>query len=147
MKPKVRISKKFTFEAAHALDGYSGLCKNIHGHSYHFSITLMGEVIDNPLQSSHGMVMDFKALKAIVNQEVIHQFDHALILHKGSKYVDLGTKNEKTILVNYQPTCENMIIDFVERIQTKLPQGITLIKAYLQETSTSYCEWFLEDNE
>jgi len=46
MKNLVRISKKFEFEAAHALDGYDDLCKNIHGHSYQFSITLNGIITE-----------------------------------------------------------------------------------------------------
>ena len=31
---KIRITKRFTFEAGHALYGHDGKCKNIHGHSY-----------------------------------------------------------------------------------------------------------------
>ena len=36
----IRITKEFDFEAAHALDGYEGKCRDIHGHSYHLKITL-----------------------------------------------------------------------------------------------------------
>ena len=39
----IRITKEFDFEAAHALDGYEGKCRDIHGHSYHLKITLIGE--------------------------------------------------------------------------------------------------------
>jgi 6-pyruvoyltetrahydropterin/6-carboxytetrahydropterin synthase len=146
MKNMVRISKKFEFEAAHALEGYDGLCKNIHGHSYQFTITLKGEVIDDPSLSSHGMVMDFKDLKRIVCEQVTDKFDHALILREDSKYIETSSAQERIIIVPYQPTCENMIVDFLNRIQVKLPQGVVLVKAYLQETNNSYCEWFLEDN-
>jgi hypothetical protein len=42
---KIRISKQFDFEAAHALEGYHGKCKDIHGHSYHLRmLRCMGEV-------------------------------------------------------------------------------------------------------
>ena len=40
----VRITKAFKFEMAHALHGYDGLCKNIHGHSYRLWVTIRGEI-------------------------------------------------------------------------------------------------------
>ena len=40
----IRITKEFKFEMAHALHGYDGLCKNIHGHSYKLWVTIRGEV-------------------------------------------------------------------------------------------------------
>jgi len=39
---KIRITKKFTFEAGHALYGYDGKCKNVHGHSYKLYVTVIG---------------------------------------------------------------------------------------------------------
>ena len=39
----IRITKEFKFEMAHALHGYDGLCKNIHGHSYRLWVTIRGE--------------------------------------------------------------------------------------------------------
>ena len=44
---KIRITKKFTFEAGHALYGHNGKCKNIHGHSYKLSVTVLGNPIHN----------------------------------------------------------------------------------------------------
>ncbi|MDR0941133.1 MAG: 6-carboxytetrahydropterin synthase, partial [Bacteroidales bacterium] len=41
---KVRITKEFTFDMAHALFEYDGLCRNIHGHTYKLQVTLKGEV-------------------------------------------------------------------------------------------------------
>ena len=35
----IRLTKEFTFEAAHALEGYDGLCREIHGHSYRLFVT------------------------------------------------------------------------------------------------------------
>ena len=62
---KVRITKQFNFEMAHALYNYDGACKNIHGHSYVLEITLKGEI------KKCGFVIDFKELKFIVNKEII----------------------------------------------------------------------------
>jgi 6-pyruvoyltetrahydropterin/6-carboxytetrahydropterin synthase len=53
---------------------------------------------------------------------------------------------EKQIVVDYQPTCENMVIDFVKRIKKKLPAEISLYSIKLHETATSFAEWFASDN-
>jgi 6-pyruvoyltetrahydropterin/6-carboxytetrahydropterin synthase len=50
------------------------------------------------------------------------------------------------ILVNYQPTSENMVIDFSNRIKNRLPKNISLFSLKLQETETSFAEWFDSDN-
>ena len=42
---KIRLTKEFSFESAHALDGYDGLCREIHGHSYRLFVTIKGEPI------------------------------------------------------------------------------------------------------
>ena len=40
MNNKIRVSKEFKFETGHALYGYDGLCKNVHGHRYKLTVTL-----------------------------------------------------------------------------------------------------------
>ena len=39
----IRLTKEFTFEAAHMLEGYDGLCREIHGHSYRLFVTVKGK--------------------------------------------------------------------------------------------------------
>jgi 6-pyruvoyltetrahydropterin/6-carboxytetrahydropterin synthase len=41
----IRITKQFSFETGHALYGYDGKCKNVHGHSYKLSVTVIGKPI------------------------------------------------------------------------------------------------------
>jgi 6-pyruvoyltetrahydropterin/6-carboxytetrahydropterin synthase len=48
--------------------------------------------------------------------------------------------------VDYQPTSENMVVDFAERITSRLPQNIQLFSLKLQETETSFAERFASDN-
>ena len=144
----IRITKEFSFEMAHALYGYDGPCKNIHGHSYRLSVTVIGQPIKNPSHVKQGMVMDFTDLKAIV-KPIIERLDHATILNAESPHKELSEKNllfEKLVLVNYQPTCENMLVDIATQIKTQLPENIELHHLRLQETATSYAEWFAEDN-
>jgi 6-pyruvoyltetrahydropterin/6-carboxytetrahydropterin synthase len=143
----IRITKEFDFEAAHALDGYEGKCKDIHGHSYHLKITLIGEPSKDPLLSNCGMVVDFGEIKSIVREHVYENFDHRLLLRNDSRFKGLEKENERIRYVNYQPTCENMLIEIVGMVQKCLQGEITLHSAFLRETSNSYAEWFSSDNE
>ena len=147
---KIRITKKFTFEAAHALYGYDGKCKNIHGHSYKLFVTIIGNPIKDSNNVKFGMIIDFSDLKKIVKSEIVEEFDHSVIFNKNSPHKELAEdliKNgHKVILANYQPTIEEMIIDFADRISAKLPPEIKLYSLKLEETETSYSEWFAADN-
>lgn len=146
---KIRITKEFNFEMAHALYGYDGPCKNIHGHSYQLSVTLIGKPVRDKKNPKLGMILDFSDLKKIVENEIINPFDHSLVLNENTPHEAMAKKDslfEKIILVNYQPTCENLLINFVQSIKTHLPKNIFLHHLKLRETPTSYAEWYAEDN-
>ena len=147
MSNYIRITKEFDFEMAHALDFHEGKCKNIHGHSYKLGVTLIGIPKENK-NSDAGMVMDFGELKSIVKELIVDKLDHALVLHKDSAYYSDNIKKltQKLVLVDYQPTCENMLLDFKEILKNTLPQDIKLLHLKLRETATGYAEWFAEDN-
>ena len=147
---KIRLTKEFSFESAHALDGYDGLCREIHGHSYRLFVTIKGEPVSEEGEPKLGMVMDFGDLKRIVNSEVVDRLDHSFVLRDSSQNTELlnalGNKFNKIVLVDYQPTCENMLADFAERLQKALPANVELHSLRLHETATSYAEWYAEDN-
>lgn len=146
---KIRITKEFKFETAHALMGYDGLCKHIHGHSYELLVTVIGYPIEEESNPKLGMVMDFGDLKKIVKEEVVDKMDHCLILNnKGAKANALIKSDEmfqRVITVPYQPTSEMMLVDFADRIKPRLPEHIKLHHMLLRETVTSYAEWYAED--
>jgi 6-pyruvoyltetrahydropterin/6-carboxytetrahydropterin synthase len=146
----IRITKQFRFEAAHALWGYDGACRNIHGHSYILYVTLMGKPNEDSNHPKFGMVMDFSVLKKIVNEQVVDVFDHALMVRKNTPHEKLAHSSDlvgKVLSLDYQPTCENMVTDFAHRIAAQLPDGIALHSLRLHETATSYAEWYAEDNQ
>ncbi len=149
-QPLIRITKEFKFEMAHALKGYDGLCRNIHGHSYELLVTVAGYPVSDPRSPKLGMVMDFGDLKKIVRETIVDKFDHALVVNKDMDpaYIEqLKKENERLILLDYQPTSELMITDFARRIKKRLPPEIKLKYLMLRETVTSFAEWFAEDNE
>lgn len=146
----IRITKVFTFETGHALYGYDGKCKNVHGHSYKLLVTVVGSPITDSSSVKYGMVIDFGDLKKIVNQEIVDVFDHATVFNKNTPHIELAKelqdRGHHVILVDYQPTSEMMIIDFAKKIQQHLPKNIKLHSLKLQETDTSFAEWFANEN-
>ena len=83
---KIRITKQFSFETGHALYGYDGKCKNVHGHSYKLSVTVIGTPILDHSNVKYGMVIDFSDLKKIVREEIVDQFDHATVFNKNTPH-------------------------------------------------------------
>ena len=143
----VRITKEFKFEMAHALYGYDGLCANIHGHSYKLWVTVKGEVKNENGHTKDGMLMDFTDLKSIVKPEIVDKYDHSLVLNANSPHADLDLSVfNKVHYLNYQPTSENLVLDFANFIQKQLPDGVDLLKVVLSETVSSFAEWNKEDN-
>jgi len=146
---KIRITKEFGFECSHALKNYDGLCRNIHGHSYRLFVTVCGEVLKHENHPKDGMVMDFGDLKTIVFQEIIDKYDHTLVInnHISEEEKEHYRKStERILFTEYQPTCENMVIDFAGIIKSKLPKGIDLMNVKLYETPSSSAEWCMDDN-
>ncbi len=134
---------------AHALPNHNGPCKNIHGHSYTLSVTVIGFPVEDKIRPDYGMIMDFGDLKKIVNTNVVHVFDHALVLNKNTNEPlksELNKNFEKLLWVDYHPTSENLIVDFVNRIQLQLPDDVSLYSLTLRETATSLAEWQASDN-
>lgn len=146
----IRITKQFSFETGHALYGYDGKCKNVHGHSYKLSVTVIGSPITDRSNVKFGMVIDFSDLKKIVKEEIVDQFDHATVFNETTPHIELAnelkTRGHHVILVNYQPTSENMVVDFAKRIMDRLPDVVKLHSLKLQETDTSFAEWYACDN-
>ncbi len=150
MGHNIRITKQFSFETGHALYGYDGKCKNVHGHSYRLYVTVIGQPITDKNNVKYGMVIDFGDLKKIVEEEIVDVFDHATVFNKNTPHVELAKelkdRGHNVLLVDYQPTSEMMVIDFSKKIKMRLPENIKLHSLKLQETATSFAEWFANDN-
>ena len=125
----IYITRKLEFCASHRLFNpeYSdeknarvfGLCNNPngHGHNYVMEVTVRGEV-----HPETGMVLDLKALKKLVNEEIILKVDHKNL------NVDVPFLNDVI------PTAENLAIRFWETLEDKLEGGeLYEIKLYESE--------------
>ncbi len=125
----IYITRKLEFCASHRLFNpeYSdeknaqvfGLCNNPngHGHNYVMEVTIRGEV-----HPETGMVLDLKALKKLVNEEIILKVDH--------KNLNVDVPFLKDVI----PTAENLAIHFWEVLESKLKNGqLHEIKLYESE--------------
>ena len=145
--PVLRITKEFRFEGAHALPGYDGRCRNIHGHSYLMYVTVKGEPLNGTSSPKEGMVVDFKELKAVVNEHIIDKFDHALVMRNDALMAqEIAAGYPNVMLVDFQPSTENLICYFAQVLKENLPAGAELFSIKLHETAGSFAEWYASDN-
>lgn len=143
----LRLTKEFSFEMAHALPAYEGKCRNIHGHSYRLFVTVEGTPLMQDGSPTDGMVLDFHSLKEHVEEAIVEPFDHALVLPRiegpEPSADDFAGYTAKLILVDFQPTTENLLMHFAARLEGKFPPGVRLYSLKLFETKTSSAELIL----
>ncbi len=134
---------------SHALLNYDGLCRNIHGHSYKLQITVAGEPLQDDGSPKDGMVIDFSILKKIIQQQIVSQLDHSLMINEKApigKLSELGQMYERLQIVPFQPTSENMVVYIARQVKPLLPEHIELFSVRLYETANSFAEWYASDN-
>lgn len=144
---KVRLTKLFRLEMAHALVGYDGLCSQIHGHSYRFEVTVESDNVLHEEGAKMGMALDFGEIKSIVECTVVARFDHSLTLRRCAATEELlgvlCRHFERINAVEWQPTCENLLAHFAELIAPHLPTGVRLYSLRLHETEHNCAELVL----
>lgn len=134
---KMLLTKKFSFEMAHALDGYEGKCAHLHGHSYHLEVTVEATQL-----GPDGMGFDFHSLKQIVQKEVVDRFDHALVLSADSTLLP-ESRLANLVRLPFNPTTENLLLHFADLLKPCMPEGIRLYSLRLAETESSVAELVL----
>jgi len=145
----IRVTKEFSFEMAHALWNYDGACSNIHGHTYLLAVTVLGKPVTDSGNPKLGMVIDFGILKKIIHDNVISIYDHTLLVSALANTGEIETAKQmfgRLKIVNFQPTCENILAEMAPVIQNALPPGLFLHSLKLRETPTSFAEWYASDN-
>jgi 6-pyruvoyltetrahydropterin/6-carboxytetrahydropterin synthase len=142
----ITLTKIFHFELAHAIHGYAGACKNLHGHSYELHVTIGNLKKNKDYLPAPGFIIDFKEIKKIVVTAIIEQFDHKVLLSK--QFLEQQPSfltQENLVTWEVEPTAENMLLFIKKTLHKKLPAGIKLVRLKLFETKDSYAEW-INDN-
>ncbi len=127
---------------AHAIHGYSGACKNIHGHSYQLHVSVSSVTNETDYIPAPGFLIDFKEIKNLVTESVIKNLDHHLLLSKEFLSENNSFSSaENLIIFEAEPTAENLLIYIRNLVKKKLPENIRLTHLKLFETKDSYTEW------
>ena len=121
MSRKVYVTKEFTFDCAHFLNGYEGKCALMHGHTYKLQVTLYGTPKDN------GILMDFSEIKKLVEEEVINKLDHTCL---------------NDFFGTFNTTAENLVVWIFDQIERAvLFKGVSVDNVKLWETPTCFTEY------
>jgi 6-pyruvoyltetrahydropterin/6-carboxytetrahydropterin synthase len=116
---RVKLTKTFTFEAAHSLPTFpeGHKCRRLHGHSFKVAVVAEGEV-----DPAKGYLIDYADIKAAC-APILEQLDHHHL-------------NEIAGLEN--PTSEALASWIWERLKPNLP---LLSRIVIDETCSSACEY------
>ncbi len=109
------LTVKSHFDAAHALRGYPGECRNLHGHTWDVEVTVGGSELDEI-----GIVYDFKALKDDLGA-VLADYDHAFI-------------NEVAPFDVLTPTAENLARVIYERLEQTVDPRVHVVEVAVWES-------------
>ncbi|TGZ98325.1 6-carboxytetrahydropterin synthase QueD [Rodentibacter pneumotropicus] len=137
-----KISKEFSFDMAHLLDGHDGKCQNLHGHTYKLQVEIMGDL--SPSGAKKSMVIDFSDLKTIVKKAILEPMDHAFIYdetnERESKIAKLLQEVDSKIFgVPFRTTAEELARFIFNRLKYDEKLAVSTIR--LWETPTSFCEY------
>lgn len=109
------LTVKDHFDSAHALPGYDGPCRFLHGHTWDIEATLAGQHLDEV-----GMLYDFKAIKRDLHA-ILENFDHRCI-------------NEVPPFDVINPTAEHMARVIYYELEKTLPAPISLKEVAVWES-------------
>lgn len=134
----ILLTRKADFSAAHYYwnDSWTqeenervfGQCsnRNGHGHNYTLEVTVAGEV--DPVS---GFVVDLKALKEILEREVLRVYDH--------RHLNLEVPEFRTTV----PTTENIAVAVWRRLEGKIG-GAKLHRVRVYETPDLFADYLGE---
>lgn len=109
------LTIKAHFDAAHALRGYPGECRNLHGHTWDIEVTVAAEKLDEI-----GIVYDFKLLKDDLNA-VLDRYDHAYL-------------NEVAPFDELSPTAENLARVIYEQLAETVDPRVGVVEVVVWES-------------
>ena len=120
-----RITREFSFDAAHHIEGHRGRCHSPHGHRWVVQVTVEGKVLDNL-----GMLCDFSVLKANIGSMLDDHFEHK-DLNTVFKFVPTAENIAEFI---YMYTCTRLRSEFINL-------NIKVCSVKVWETPTSCAEY------
>lgn len=137
-----QLTTEHSFDSAHFLAGYDGICGNLHGHRWRVLLTVQSETLREDRQQK-GMCVDFAELKKDLRTE-LDALDHVLIIEQGSlrESTMKALQEEKFQVVEmpFRPTAENFARYFYELFTLK---GYPVAKVEVYETPNNSAVYFV----
>ena len=128
----MQVCKQFKFETAHRLMEHTGLCINIHGHSF-----LVDVILEWPLNDMD-MVIDFQDLKPIQDR-IDQNFDHTDLYREDDEvWVYLKEKWFRTYCTwEFNPTSERISWILLLKCSELFP-NLKIISVDVHETAKAF---------
>ncbi|HEY3318227.1 MAG TPA: 6-carboxytetrahydropterin synthase QueD [Coriobacteriia bacterium] len=109
------LTVKTHFDAAHALRGYEGECRELHGHTWDVEVTVSGDQLDDV-----GILYDFKTLRDDL-ATVLLPFDHAYL-------------NDVPPFDTLNATAENLARVVFERLAERVGEAVRVTEVAVWES-------------
>lgn len=134
------ISREYTFDATHRLEGHRGKCSRIHGHTFVVVVSLSGPQVSNVVGASdRGMLLDFGDLDEVV-KPLVERLDHHFIASENSR----GCKESLTaipgdvVFIDVERTTSELLARWLwDQIVPKLSSRIRSLEVTVKETPKS----------
>lgn len=132
MTTKQRAVRYHDISTGHRVVGHENKCRYLHGHNYrvHFYCEPTKD-LDNL-----GRVIDFSVMKDILCEWLEENWDHKTLIWKEDPLLEDLQKidSDSIIVVDFNPTAENMAQYLLSNLSWKLPNDIKLVKVDIEET-------------
>lgn len=119
------------FTMGHTVTNHESGCRHLHGHNYRIHFEIAADL------DELGRVLDFSVMKKLLCTWIENTWDHKFLIWKEDPRLEdlLKIDGESFIVVNFNPTAENIASYFLNEVAPKLlPENVNLISVQLEET-------------
>lgn len=136
----ITCTRTFTIDAGHRLRRHESQCRNVHGHTYKFEVTVSAAELDDV-----GRVIDFSVLKVVIGQWLLDNWDHGFIVEEGDPIIPfLEEDKSKHFIFPRPPTAENLARFLFDAARILMPSEISIESVVCWETPNCRAEYRLE---
>lgn len=132
MKIKISATRIHDISCGHTVTNHESQCAHLHGHNYRFHLTCVGPKLDDV-----GRVIDFGEIKLRLCSWLDRNWDHRFLIWRNDlRAMKLKEIDSQVVLVNFNPTAENIAQYFLEDIAPGLllETKVRLVSCKIEET-------------
>lgn len=130
---KITATRYHDFSTGHRVYGHESKCAHLHGHNYRIHLTVEADDLDQV-----GRVMDFSVIKELLCVWLEVNWDHKFLVWENDPFASTLKEldPEGTVIVQFNPTAENMGQHLIDVIGPQQLQGtnVRLVNVNIEET-------------